>query len=89
MADPQPFDTTLLNAIVRFMSRKGMITMKPSDPAYESEIIDEGGLAVITAPDAGFFYRKKEAGDFVRKGDELGRIIDPCEGTMKARLYSR
>ena len=24
----------------------------------------------------------------MRKGDELGRIIDPYEGTVKARFYS-
>lgn len=34
----------------------------------------------------GLFYRKKNAGDFVRKGDELGRIVDPYEGNLKARI---
>ena len=37
---------------------------------------------------AGIFYKKKRAGDFVRRGDELGRILDHYDGTLKARLFS-
>lgn len=49
-------------------------------------VINEFDLVVIHAPCAGIFYRKKNAGDFVRKGDELGRIVDPYEGNVKARI---
>ncbi|MGN0915202.1 MAG: succinylglutamate desuccinylase/aspartoacylase family protein [Succinivibrio sp.] len=79
---------SMVNAILRFMIKKGMVRKKSYDPAFVSEIIHEKDLIVIQAPSAGIFYRKKNAGDFVRKGDELGRIIDPYEGTLKARLYA-
>ncbi|MGN1281169.1 MAG: succinylglutamate desuccinylase/aspartoacylase family protein [Succinivibrio sp.] len=77
-----------VNAILRFMIKRGMIKKRSYDPAFVSEIINEKDLHVIQAPSAGIFYKKKNAGDFVRKGDELGRIIDPYEGTMKARFYA-
>ena len=79
---------TLLNAIMRFMIKKGMVNKKSYDVAMVSELINEKDLIVVQAPCAGIFYKKKSAGDFVRKGDELGRIIDPYEGTVKARFYS-
>lgn len=79
---------TLLNSIIRFMIKKGFILKKSFDPAYESEIFNEKELICIQAPNAGFFYKKKCAGDFVRKGDELGRIVDPYDGNIKSRLYA-
>ena len=77
-----------VNAILRFMIKKGFINKRSYDPANVSEIINEKDLKVVQAPSAGIFYKKKNAGDFVRKGDELGRIIDPYEGNLKARLYA-
>lgn len=79
---------TLLNSIIRFMIKKGFILKKSFDPAYDSEIFNENELISIQAPNAGFFYKKKKAGDFVRKGDELGRIVDPYDGSIKSRLYA-
>ena len=70
------------------MIKKGMVNKKSYDVAMVSELINEKDLIVVQAPCAGIFYKKKSAGDFVRKGDELGRIIDPYEGTVKARFYS-
>lgn len=77
-----------INAILRFMINRGMLNKRSYDPAVVSEIINEKDLQLVQAPCAGIFYRKKAPGDFVRKGDELGRIIDPYEGRVKARLYS-
>lgn len=77
-----------INAILRFMINRGMLNKRSFDPAVVSEIINEKDLHLVQAPCAGIFYRKKAPGDFVRKGDELGRIIDPYEGRVKARLYS-
>ena len=75
-----------MNAILRFMYKRGMLLKKSYDPAIASVVINEFDLVVIHAPCAGIFYRKKNAGDFVRKGDELGRIVDPYEGNVKARI---
>ena len=68
--------------------QKGFVLKKSFDPAYDSEIFNENELISIQAPNAGFFYKKKKAGDFVRKGDELGRIVDPYDGSIKSRLYA-
>ena len=78
----------LVNSILRFLIKKGMIIKRTFDPACVSETIRESQLKVIQAPSAGVFYKKKNAGDYVRKGDELGRILDPYEGTLKARIYA-
>ncbi|HJI59794.1 MAG TPA: hypothetical protein OIL84_07480 [Succinivibrionaceae bacterium] len=68
---------------MRFIIKKGIVNKKSYDPACVSEIINEKDLVALQAPCAGIFYKKKRAGDFVRRGYELGRILDPYDGTQK------
>lgn len=79
-----------ISAIVRFMQRKNLILMerRSHHADYNSILMYEADLYSVTAPTAGIFRRKKNAGDGVYQGDVLAEIVDPYEGKVKSRIIS-
>lgn len=71
-----------VEAILRFMYRVGIISKKPLSNGYDSTLIDESELVNIQSKVGGIFYKVAEAGDTVRKGDTLARIVDPFDGSV-------
>ncbi|MDO4165717.1 MAG: M14 family metallopeptidase [Bacteroides sp.] len=76
-----------ITSILRFMQRTGLISGPVSTNFnYNSQIINESELASVKAPVAGILYKTKNAGDEVKEGETIARIINPYEGTVAAEL---
>ena len=72
---------TTIDAMLRFLSRVGVLTDTDTDEGVEPMVMDEAELVNVTADRAGIFYRLLGARSEVRRGDVLARILDPycCE----------
>lgn len=79
----------IIGTLLRFMQRVGMINYSTSThPDFNSLIIDESELMTVKAPVAGILYKMKTARDEVRKGEVMGRIIDPYEGRTLTEIQA-
>lgn len=77
-----------IDAILRFLSKTGVIAHRVRNAGYESEVFDEGELTNVTAGRAGIFYRITGAGAEVCRGDVLARILDPYDGSVLEEVCS-
>lgn len=76
-----------IGTLLRFMQRTGLLrNTRTNIPDFNSILVNEEELTVITAPTAGIFYKRKSARDEVCKGELLARIIDPYEGTVLSEI---
>ena len=84
-----PITTEVIGTILRFAQRIGL-TKKPvvGVPDFNSQVIDESNFISVRATQAGILYRLKNAGDKVQEGEVLAHIIDPYEGSIKAKITS-
>ena len=84
-----PITIEVIGIILRFAQRIGL-TKKPvvgvSD--FNSQVIDESNFISVRTTQAGILYRLKNAGDKVQEGEVLAHIIDPYEGSIKAKITS-
>ena len=82
--------TSTINTILHFMQRIGLIdkSIRAHCADYNSVLLDESELISVNAPTAGIFYKKKDAGDEVKKGTPLGQILDPYEGVVKSKIFA-
>ncbi len=77
-----------INAVLRFLFKIGVLNSDVSFPAYESVCFDEAILTNLKAPQSGIFVRLKEAGENVKKGESIAKIIDPYEGDVIEEIIS-
>lgn len=84
-----PITTEVIGTILRFAQRIGL-TKKPvvGVPDFNSQVIDESNFISVRTTQAGILYRLKNAGDKVQEGEVLAHIIDPYEGSIKAKITS-
>lgn len=80
--------TLTIGAILRFLSKIGVLAHKVRTAGYESILIDEGDLINITAHDAGIFFRMVSAGQSVAQGQKLGEILDPYDSSVREEFFS-
>ena len=76
----------LLEAILRFSQRTGLIETNCRSLGYNPVVFDEAELVCIKAPVPGIFFKFKNAGDMVNKGDLLANIVHPYLGTVVAAI---
>lgn len=77
-----------IDAILRFLSKTGVIEHKVGTPGYESIFIDEDDLLNISAHEAGIFFRRHSAGDSVMAGEKLAEILDPYDGSVREKVFA-
>lgn len=51
-----------------------------------SRAVDE--VEFVNAPKAGIFVQTASHGQYLHRGEEIGQIIDPLEGKVRARIRS-
>ena len=74
-------------AVLRFLTRMGLIKYE-SHSGYISHIIKEEELSNIATTKSGIFKRFIETGEEVRYGQELGCVIDPCQGDVRETIFA-
>lgn len=72
-------------AALRFLSNIGVIR-RGSNSENKGLIVNEDDMVNVKSTAAGIYLRTCEAGDEVRNGDVLARIIHPYEGTVTAEI---
>lgn len=77
-----------IEAILRFLTKTGVISHRLRNAGYESVLLNEDELTNITAGRAGIFYRIVGAGAEVRRGDVLARILDPYDSSVLEEVRS-
>ena len=83
-----PGAQAVVESILRFMYRTGLITTQPLKDGYLSTLIDEANLITIKSQVAGICNRLHSASDIVRRGDLIAQIIDPLDGTVTEEIKS-
>lgn len=74
--------TETVDAILRMMSRTGIVTTSLVSAAYESIVLDESALQHVKARHAGILLRLVNAGNRVHPGQSLAHIIHPYNGQV-------
>lgn len=77
-----------IGAILRFLSKVGVLDHKVRTAGYESILIDEGDLINISAHEAGIFFRMVNAGASVAAGQKLGEILDPYDSSAREEFIA-
>ena len=78
----QTAGTETVDAILRMMSRTGIVTTSLVGAAYESIVLDESALQHVKARHAGILLRLVNAGNRVHPGQSLAHIIHPYNGQV-------
>ncbi|MCQ2227483.1 MAG: M14 family metallopeptidase [Bacteroidales bacterium] len=76
--------TTWLS-ILRFLDSKGIIK-HPCHPGSKSYVFGSKALHTVASKQAGLFYPLCDVGSNVKKGDLLGKIIDPYTGETRSAI---
>ena len=74
-------------AILRFLSQRGFIKAQ-IPPGFTSRCIHGDSLLRVRSTTGGIYERRKGQGDRVEKGEVMGRIVHPYEGTVLEEILS-
>ena len=77
----------LVNGILNLMNHMG-IWEGEAEPVKESILSSDGGVEFLNAEAAGVFLPEATHGQQLRKGDLVGRIIDPLTGNINHSVIS-
>ncbi len=83
----QEYGKQLLEGLLHLLASEGFIDFDP--PPVRTPIDSEGGeVAYLNAESCGIFVPEFEHCQMIRKGDLLGRILDPLTGTIKQEVLA-
>ncbi|MDY2726695.1 MULTISPECIES: M14 family metallopeptidase [Anaerostipes] len=74
-----------VSAVLRFLTRMGILKYNCHN-GYIASIIEEEDMILIKAESAGFFRRFAGVNEEIKRGQLLGEILDPYEGTILSEV---
>jgi predicted deacylase len=74
-------------SVLRFMSNMQII-QHPMHPGTCSHTLKDSELRTILSADSGILYSLKGAGDEIKSGDLLAKILDPFTGETRSSIFS-
>lgn len=78
----------VLDALIRFLAKVGAINNTHIFEGYATNIMTQDAITLVPAQHAGIFEARQPVGEFVKKGDLLGKIFDALDGRLKEKLYA-
>lgn len=75
----------VVNAVLNFMDHRGLVQFN-HHRGYISRLVTEEDLIVVKSDVAGFLDCKVRTGEFVRKGQNIARILDVGDGHVKTEI---
>ena len=76
-----------IRAILRFMINRNIIRSEVSS-GHNARVIYDSDLVIVNSTTAGLLRRIKFAGAHVRRGEQIGFIINPLDGSIREVLKS-
>ncbi|MFI3238092.1 MAG: M14 family metallopeptidase [Lachnospiraceae bacterium] len=76
-----------VSGVLRFLTRMGIIKYE-SHSGLISHVIQDNDLTDIHVESSGLYMPLVGAGDEIHYGQEIARIIDPCEGHVKDTIIA-
>ena len=77
-----------VDAVLRFLSNVNVVEHALATPGYQSAFLDEDELITLTAHHAGLYVREHKAGDAIKAGETLARILHPYDGRVLEEVRS-
>jgi predicted deacylase len=77
----------ILDALIRFLAKIGAIRTDIFE-GYKTNLIEQSAITLVAAQQAGIFEARHPVGEFVKKGDLLGKIFDSLDGSLREKLYA-
>jgi predicted deacylase len=77
----------ILDALIRFLAKVGAISTQIFE-GYATNLITQEAITLVPAQQAGIFEARHPVGEFVKKGDLLGKIFDALDGSIREKLYA-
>lgn len=77
-----------VEAVMRFLAGVGVVDSVSATPGFLSAVVDEDDMHTVSANHAGIYIRESKAGERVRKGDVLARILNPYDGRVLEEVRS-
>jgi predicted deacylase len=74
-------------AILRFLHKNGILTYHTRD-GFSSAVMKESDLCSITSSRGGILYRRCRAGNDVKQGDLMAKILDPYDGSTLSEIIA-
>lgn len=74
-------------SILRFMKQVGITTHNVRS-GYQSTFIHDDDLVGVKADAAGVFYKLKGAGESVKQGELMAKILDPYDGSTRLSVQA-
>ena len=78
---------TAISSVIRFLNKMGICNCSVED-GLKSQLILSKDIHGIVSTTAGILHRMGKEGDYVRKGDLLGTILDPYDCTVLQQFFS-
>ena len=78
----------VLDAILRFLHRKGLSLYDVPDPGSVSSVVVEKEMKTVHSSFGGLFFRKASPGDSIAFGAPLAEILDPCTCEAEEQLLA-
>ncbi|AJA47916.1 putative deacylase [Clostridium pasteurianum DSM 525 = ATCC 6013] len=76
-----------IRAVIRFLNKMGVCNCSV-EKGFVSEVINSKYVSSVISTKGGIFQRIKRAGHHVIKGELLGRIMDPYDGSVHEELFA-
>lgn len=76
----------LVQGILRVMKEMGMWTGAAEESRKPMITGDEKAVCFLNAPVSGIFISEAKHGDYLKKGDAIGMIVDPLKGAILERM---
>lgn len=76
-----------VTAVLRFLTRMGIIRYNCHN-GYIASVVEEEQLTTVHVEAGGIYRRLKMPGREVHRGEVIGEILDPYEGTVKSQVIA-
>lgn len=77
----------IFRGMLNLLHKTGILNITP-DSAKEPKLVQPEDVSMVQAHHAGLFIKEAEAGQTLKEGERLGKIIDPVKGSVLKEIVS-
>ena len=77
----------IFNGVLNLLNQIGTLQISP-EPVKEPHLVQPDQVKMVQAHHSGLFIKQVEAGKFIEKGENIGTLIAPIEGSVLKEIVS-